>query len=147
MLNQLTGNLVTLTCDLWYWKDFFRSSFFVKPRNMITIFNIGPRICSRILLLLNWNVKGSIQSRVATLLMTSLWSRFYFLIQHNLPCIFHICNKFEAILYITLIFVIPENDFEFRRLPIYWTETWMCQEDVSWATDYDNRYFFFYVVR
>ena len=45
---------------------------------------------------------------------------------------FHTSSKLEAIMYITLTFVILENGFDFRGFISSQTETetWVCQEDV-----------------
>ena len=56
--------------------------------------------------------------------------------------IFHNWSEIEAIMGKLCILKIPENGFDSRPLTIFQTETeietWVCQKDVPWASNYDN---------
>ena len=61
---------------------------------------------------------------------------------HNWPFSFHIWSQIEATMCILCVLIIPVNSFYFWPLTRFLTETktWLCQEDVPWATYYDSVY-------
>ena len=90
--------------------------------------------------LLNLNIKGNIQSRVVTSLITSSWLKWFLFTQ--ITTSFQSLSQIEVNMYKTWILKISGNCSVFRPLTIFQAEISVYPEDGSWATHRTRHYLF-----